>query len=109
MMTLELLTLFRRELELCKVSPGEVVAVLTGPNSRPDYASAFVAAARQLGAEVFRLDLPAAAQDASQTPTTAQGALWGRTPLTGHRSGVDILKRVDMLVDLVGLLHSPEQ
>ncbi|QQE07579.1 2,5-dihydroxypyridine 5,6-dioxygenase [Cupriavidus sp. ISTL7] len=44
-----------------------------------------------------------------QTPTTAQGALWGITPLTGHRSGVEILKRADILIDLIGLLHSPEQ
>lgn len=109
MSAIDLLNLFRRELELCKVGPGEVMAVLTAPNSRADYASAFVAAGQQLGAEVFRLDLPAPAQDPGATPTTAQGALWGRTPLTGHRSGVEILKQVDMLVDLVGLLHSPEQ
>ena len=32
-----------------------------------------------------------------ETLTTAQGALWGITPLTGHRSGVEILKRSDML------------
>jgi len=109
MSAIDLLNMFGRELELCKVGPGQVMAVLTGPNSRADYAAAFVAAGQRLGAEVFRLDLPPAAQDASQTPTTAQGALWGRTPLTGHRSGVEILKRADMLVDLVGLLHSPEQ
>ena len=109
MSAIDLLDMFQRELALCKVGPGQVMAVLTGPNSRADYAAAFVAAGQRLGAEVFRLDLPPAAQDASQTPTTAQGALWGRTPLTGHRSGVEMLKRVDMLVDLVGLLHSPEQ
>ena len=33
----------------------------------------------------------------------------GVTPLTGHRIVVDTLKRVDMVLDLMGLLHSPEQ
>jgi 2,5-dihydroxypyridine 5,6-dioxygenase len=109
MSALDLLSLFTRELELCKLRPGEVMAVLTGPQTRPDYAEAFVAAGQNLGAEVFRLDLPASRQDFGATPTTAQGALWGRTPLTGHRSGVEILKRAGLLIDLVGLLHSPEQ
>jgi 2,5-dihydroxypyridine 5,6-dioxygenase len=109
MSALDLLHLFGRELELCKVKPGEVMAVLTGPQTRPDYAEAFVAAGQTLGAEVFRLDLPAPRQSFGATPTTAQGALWGLTPLTGHRSGVEILKRAGILIDLVGLLHSPEQ
>jgi 2,5-dihydroxypyridine 5,6-dioxygenase len=102
------LGLFRRELELCKVEPGEVMAVLSGPQTRPDYAEAFVAAGQQLGAEVFRLDLPARVSTGS-TPTTAIGSLWGLTPLTGHKSGVEILKKANILVDLIGLLHSPEQ
>ncbi len=109
MSAIDLLSLFRRELELCKVRPGEVMAVLSGPNSRRDYIEAFVAAGQQLGAEVFHLHLPQPVASGRQTPTTAQGALWGVTPLTGHRSGVDILKKAGMLVDLVGLLHSAEQ
>jgi len=109
MSAIDLLNLFKRELELCKVKRGEVMAVLTGPNTRPDYGPAFVAAGQHLGAEVFRLDLPAPMQSFGKTPTTAVGALWGRTPLTGHRSGVEALKRAGILVDLVGLLHSPEQ
>jgi 2,5-dihydroxypyridine 5,6-dioxygenase len=109
MSAIDLIGLFKRELELCKVKPGEVMAVLSGPNTRPDYSAAFVAAGQQLGAEVFRLDLPAPVQSFGKTPTTAQGALWGRTPLTGHRSGVATLKQAAILVDLVGLLHSAEQ
>jgi 2,5-dihydroxypyridine 5,6-dioxygenase len=109
MSAIDLLSLFRRELELCKVHAGEVMAVLSGPNTRADYAEAFVAAGQQLGAEVFHLHLPQPVASGRQTPTTAQGALWGVTPLTGHRSGIEILKKAGMLVDLVGLLHSPEQ
>lgn len=109
MSAIDLLSLFRRELELCKVKPGEVMAVLSGPSTRRDYIEAFVAAGQQLGAEVFQLHLPQPVAAGRQTPTTAQGALWGVTPLTGHKSGVEILKKAGMLVDLVGLLHSPEQ
>ena len=109
MSAIDLLSLFRRELELCKVHPGEVMAVLSGPNTRPDYAEAFVAAGQQLGAEVFHLHLPQPVASGRQTPTTALGALWAVTPLRWPVSGVDILKKAAMLVDLVGLLHSPEQ
>lgn len=109
MSAIDLLSLFRRELELCKVKPGEVMAVLSGPNTRRDYIEAFVAGGQQLGAEVFQLHLPQPVASGRQTPTTAQGALWGVTPLTGHKSGVEILQKAGMLVDLVGLLHSPEQ
>ena len=109
MSAIDLLSLFRRELELCKVQPGEVMAVLSGPNTRPDYIEAFVAAGQQLGAEVFHLHLPQPVASGRQTPTTAQGALWCVTPLTGHRSSIDILKKAGLLVDLVGMLHSPEQ
>jgi 2,5-dihydroxypyridine 5,6-dioxygenase len=109
MSAIDLMSLFSRELELCKVKPGEVMAVLSGPSTRRDYIEAFVAAGQQLGAEVFHLHLPQPVASGRQTPTTAQGALWGVTPLTGHKSGVEILKKAGMLVDLVGLLHSPEQ
>ncbi|MCT9116081.1 2,5-dihydroxypyridine 5,6-dioxygenase [Cupriavidus gilardii] len=109
MSAIDLLALFRRELELCKVHQGETMAVLSGPGTRPDYVAAFIAAGQQLGAEVFHLNLPQPVTAFRQTPTTAQGALWGITPLTGHRSGVEILKRADILIDLIGLLHSPEQ
>lgn len=109
MSAIDLLNLFHQELELCKVKPGEKVAVLSGPNTRPDYVTAFMAAAQQLGAEVFHLNLPTPTRSFGNPPTTAQGALWGLTPLTGHRAGVEILKGADMLIDLIGLLHSPEQ
>ena len=109
MSAIDLLGLFTQELKLCKVKEGEVMAVLSGPASRQDYVDAFVAAGQQLGAEVFRLHLPKPAKAHKTTPTTAQGALWGITPLTGHASGVEILKRAGIVIDLIGLLHSPEQ
>ncbi|QQE07578.1 hypothetical protein IC580_04190 [Cupriavidus sp. ISTL7] len=44
MSAIDLLALFRRELELCKVHQGETMAVLSGPGTRPDYVAAFIAA-----------------------------------------------------------------
>jgi 2,5-dihydroxypyridine 5,6-dioxygenase len=109
MTSMALVDLFRRELELCKVKEGEVMAVLSGPNTRQDYIDAFIGAGQLLRAEVFHLNLPAPLMPSQSGPTTAQGASWGRTPLTGHRSGVEMLKKAGILIDLIGLLHSAEQ
>ncbi len=102
--SIDLVDLFTQELRLCKLRPGEAMAVLTGPHSRPDYALAFMTAGRALGAEVFRLDLPAATAALGDT-----GPARNRTLLTGHRSAIDTLKRAQLIIDLLGLLHSPEQ
>lgn len=101
---IDLVHLFTEELRLCKLQPGEVMAVLSGPHSNAEYASAFMTAGRALGAEVFRLDLPEApaALDGEQPAAN-------RSLLTGHRSGLDTLKRAQLVIDLLGLLHSPEQ
>ena len=45
----EMMALFRAELELCKVKPGEVVAVLTAEGEWADYAQAFMLTAQALG------------------------------------------------------------
>ncbi len=39
----EMLDLFKTELELCKVKKGEVVAVLSGGNDHPEYAQTLYA------------------------------------------------------------------
>jgi 2,5-dihydroxypyridine 5,6-dioxygenase len=96
--TQDLTTLFRAELALCKVGPGEAVAVLSEAGGRRDYAEAFLAAARALGAEATVVDVPAV--------DAASGARHG---LVGNRPAIDALKRVDMVIDMVGLLWSPEQ
>ena len=51
----DLVPLFVREFQLCNVQPGEVVAVLSEPRTRPGYAEAATSAAGVLGAEVFEL------------------------------------------------------
>ena len=96
-----MLALFRAELELCKVKRGETVAVLTASREWQDYAQAFMAAASELGADVFHLNVP-------RTQPKAAG-VQGRHPLAGNRPAIEVLKTADMVIDLMGLLFSREQ
>jgi 2,5-dihydroxypyridine 5,6-dioxygenase len=99
------LTMWREVLQLCRVKAGENVAVLTGESSLPANIDMAMRSAVSMGAKVCRIDVP---------PGDAGGGFGSRadvgvTPLTGHRIVVDALKKVDMVLDLMGLLHSPEQ
>jgi 2,5-dihydroxypyridine 5,6-dioxygenase len=98
----EMIGLFKDELELCAVKPHETVIVFTEGETRADYARAFLIAARELGASTFQVGvLPRSVRD-SKNHT-------GQTPITGNRAVVEALKGADMVIDLVGLLFSPEQ
>ena len=99
------LAMWREVLGLCRVKAGENIAVLTGENSLPQNIDMAVRASVALGAKVCRIDVPPG--DAGGT--FGQRADVGVTPLTGHRVVVETLKKVDMVLDLMGLLHSPEQ
>src|ERR1700688_1059976 len=95
------LAMWREVLQLCRVKPGENIAVLTGENSLPANVDMAMRSAASMGAKVCRIDVP---------PGDGGGAFGHRanvsvTPLTGHRIVVDTLKRVDMVLDLMGLLH----
>ena len=101
------LEIWREVLELCKVRPGESVIVLTGETSHPQNIEAAMRSALAQGASVFRMDLP---------PVPPRGPIGGDrttflgvTPLTGNRVATEALKSADMVLDLLGLLHSPEQ
>lgn len=98
----ELVTLFKRELELCKVHAGETVAVLTQNGERTAYAEGFLQAAQQLGATAFQLNL-------LKRSGAGDAAFVGRTALAGNRPAVEALKGADIVIDLVFLLFSPEQ
>jgi 2,5-dihydroxypyridine 5,6-dioxygenase len=54
----ELVPLFRRHLELCKVRPGETVLSFTNTMTNPAYASALFGACLDIGAEVFQVTVP---------------------------------------------------
>ncbi len=51
--------LFKKELELCKIKPGNTVMLLTDLKTRADYVHAAFAAAEDLGAKVFEVKISA--------------------------------------------------
>jgi 2,5-dihydroxypyridine 5,6-dioxygenase len=95
-----------KELELCAVTEGESVGVLSQLDERLDYADAFMIAARRLGATPFHVRLP----EASGSLLGDAGA-WtvGNTPLANNRPAIDALKQADLVIDLMFLLFSREQ
>jgi len=97
----EMVSLFKKQLELCKLKRSETMAVLTSGEIRADYAKAFLTAASEIGAKAFELKLPPAKQGASGS--------FGITPLTDNRVAVECLKKADLVIDLVLLLFSKEQ
>jgi 2,5-dihydroxypyridine 5,6-dioxygenase len=97
----ELVKLYGAVLDLCKVSSGEVVTVLTEGGERANDADAYLAAAEERGARAFQVNL-------RKRPPVA-GARVKQTSLTGNEPAVETLKNSDMLIDLVGLLWSAEQ
>lgn len=97
----EMVSLFKKELELCKLKPTETMAVLTSGDIRQDYAKAFLTAASELGANAFELKLPPVKAGISGS--------FGVTPLTDNRVAVECLKKADLVIDLVLLLFSKEQ
>lgn len=96
--------LFRAELELCKVGAGQVLAVLSEGDIRADYAQGFLTAAQELGATAFHINVPGKTFSADQLSGKV-----GRTALQGNRPVIEALKKVDILIDLMGLLFSHEQ
>jgi 2,5-dihydroxypyridine 5,6-dioxygenase len=98
--------LCRGELELCGIGEGSTIAVLSQGNRKVDYVDAFLAAADQLGATGFNVRLPAV-----DSSLDGEDGIWevGDTPLKGNRPAIEALKGVDLVVDTIFLLFSPEQ
>ena len=97
----EILDLFTRELTLCGVKPGETVVVLTAGDEWAENANAFMAAAQQLGATTFNLNVRRGQRNAV--------GVQGRHPLVGNELAMHTLKSASMVIDMVGLLFSREQ
>lgn len=94
-----LFDLFREELVLCGVHPGERVGILSEDLIRRDYALAFAAAAEDLGADAVHVNI-------AKRP----GSFFGPgNSLRGRQAAIDALKATDLVIDLVGLLWSAEQ
>ena len=100
----EMVRVFREELVLCGVKEGETVAVLSELDQLGDYAAAFMAAARSLGAQTFNVNLLPTGRGMEEKAGNV-----GVTALAGNRPAIDALKQADLVVDLVFMLFSPEQ
>lgn len=100
-----LTNLFRKELELCGVSSGQTVAVLSEGSSLRDYAEASLAAASSLGAKIVDVNLPSDVQ----TDANDRLANIGRNALSQNAWAMDACLAADMVVDHMLLLFSHEQ
>lgn len=89
------------QLRMSGVRADERVVVLTQGDDRLDYADAFLAAGRALKANIYHMRLPA------QPPMGGWSV--GQTPLSRMPEAVEALKNVDMVIDCIFLLFSPEQ
>jgi 2,5-dihydroxypyridine 5,6-dioxygenase len=97
--------LCEQELRLCAVSEGETLVVVSQGDERADYADAFLAAGARLGATGFHVRLPEATLGIG-----GEVGVWtvGATPLARNPAAVEALKRADIVVDVMFLLHSKE-
>lgn len=97
----QLISLFEAEFERCNVKKGEHAVVLSCDRSQPGYARAALAALQNRGAKVFEMH--------TLVPQNRKDGSVGQTPISGNQVAIDALKAADFVVDLVFLLHSPEQ
>ena len=51
----KLTSLFRKQFELCKVGPGQTVAVVSDLGTRPEYLQAAFAAAEEMGFDIYNM------------------------------------------------------
>lgn len=97
---------FEAAFRLCRVQPGECVAVLTETRSRPVNLALAETALHRLGARPLRLVLPSARADLP-APVRSSGA---SRAIAGHPAALAALAACSFVVDLTveGLLHAPE-
>lgn len=97
---------FARVFELCKVQPGDDVAVLAESQSRELNIQLALLALARLGATPFQVIVPTPRQTAP-VPVRSTGA---SQALTGQRAALAALKSAAIVVDLTleGLLHAPQ-
>jgi 2,5-dihydroxypyridine 5,6-dioxygenase len=103
---MDLVELFRRELELCKVEAGEKLVVLAEPASRSEYVEAAFAAGLALGAHVIQAVLPGGSPVPLPSSRTGSGA--GLTALDDNPLALQLLQGADMVLDLTneGFIHT---
>jgi 2,5-dihydroxypyridine 5,6-dioxygenase len=94
-------------LTLCQLKRGEVVTILTAPDTNRQTLTTATMAAQAMGAVVNRLDLPPV--NGERSLSRDKLAFVGTTPLTGNKAALAALKASDLVLDLMTLLFSPEQ
>lgn len=104
----DLFQLFQREFRLCRLEPGEVVAVVSESGSRAEYVEASLGAAQALGARVFHLGLP---KTHRQDVPFIDEARAGGNRQSALSTAVKALKEANLVIDLTveGLIHAPER
>lgn len=97
---------FERVLALCKVTPGEQVAILSETQSRPLNVHLAELALARLGARAFHVVVPTPPETAP-VPVRSTGA---SVALAGQEAAIAALAASGLVVDLTveGLLHAPE-
>ena len=105
-----LTSLFMKEFEWCKLSPGESVAILTESESRWQYAQAAQSAATAMGARPLQVLLPSSSPAQSEIPSIDRGNA-SSIVLDDYPEVTGLLKSVDFIIDLSldGLIHSQQR
>jgi 2,5-dihydroxypyridine 5,6-dioxygenase len=106
--TAQLVPLFQRMLERCKVNADETVLVVTDPDTNQEYAAAMFAAARSFGADVMTLILPPPPPEQASFIRTGNIS---STIVANSKLALEYLKMADFAIDMtsIGLLHTKEQ
>ena len=101
-----LVRLFTAHLGLCKVKPGERVAILTEGGQFSSRVAAYETAISALGAYPQHVDFCAA--DGTANPAQRLANV-GRSGLGTDRRAMQLLKEADLVIDMMLLLFSHEQ
>jgi 2,5-dihydroxypyridine 5,6-dioxygenase len=106
--TAQLVPLFQRMLERCKVNADETVLVVTDPDTNQEYAAAMFAAARSFNADVMTLILPPPPPEQASFIRTGNIS---STIVANSKLALEYLKMADFVIDMtsIGLLHTKEQ
>ena len=103
----ELTQMFEHVLTLSKIDETQSVAILKSHYSHQQTVQAALDAACRLKAKVFILELPSF--NHPQAMGNDMTAYCGDTALTGNFAVQQALESVDLIIDTMMLLHSPEQ
>ena len=103
----QMIQAWQQVLKLSNLEKGQTVTILTGSASHPQTLATALIAVQSMGAIVNRLDLPPV--NAEKALSRDPLAYLGTTPITGNKAAIAMLKKSDLVLDLMTLLFSPEQ